>query len=55
MKIINYIVAIGAFVIAYALFKYLGLVGLLFIGMFYLDQWFSKWYLKREGYRQKII
>lgn len=47
MKMKN-IFGIIAFIIAFALFRYLGFVGLIFIAVYFLGDRFSKWYIKRN-------
>jgi len=40
---------IVAFVVAYALFRYLGLVGLLFVGAYYVGNWLAKLVVKKSS------
>lgn len=48
------ILGVVAFLLAFALFKYLGLVGLLFVGAYYLGDWLGKWYMKRNNPNTKL-
>lgn len=49
------ILGILAFIVAFALFRYLGIVGLLFIGAYYLGNWIAKWYCKRKTINEKVL
>lgn len=49
------ILGILAFIFAFALFRYLGIVGLLFIGAYYLGDWIAKWYCKRKTINEKVL
>jgi len=50
-KVLNILV----FIFAFALFRYLGLVGLLFLAAYYLGDWIAKWYCKRPKVNEKVL
>jgi FtsH-binding integral membrane protein len=37
------------------LFRYLGVVGLLFLGAYFLGDWLAKWYIKRKTASDKVM
>lgn len=49
------ILGILAFIIAFALFRYLGIVGLIFLAAYYLGDWLAKWYFKRKSVNEKLL
>jgi hypothetical protein len=54
---LGWIIEIIGFVIGYILFKYLGIISLLFILVGYIGYWFAGWYSKRgkQSYKVKNI
>ena len=44
-----------AFIFAYVLFRFLGVVGLIFIAAYYLGDWAAKSYCKRETVSEKVL
>ncbi|MCP6718812.1 MAG: hypothetical protein KJI71_01090 [Patescibacteria group bacterium] len=53
-SILSVVAPITAFIIAYALARYLGLVFLLFLLTGYAGHWFANWYSKRENQSYKL-
>jgi hypothetical protein len=49
------VLGILAFIVTFILFRYLGLVGLLFLGAYYLGDWITKWYCKRKTVNEKVL
>ena len=54
-KQLGNIAGIISFVVAYALFRYVGLVGLLFLGAFLIGVWFPGWYFKKTSSNKAVI
>src|SRR5690242_4256823 len=51
----NSVISIVAFVLAYILFRYLGIVGLIFLAAYYLGDWLAKWYCNRNKINIKLL